>query len=73
MSLPRDSQHLFGRGDAVDVAALLVRVGTLVGTRRAYERRGVPYWLSPLADLAVAVRITAGTVRPNRRWRDRTY
>jgi dolichol-phosphate mannosyltransferase len=64
---------LTGRGDAVDVAALLVRVGTLVGTRRAYERRGVPYWLSPLADLAVAVRITAGTVRPNRRWRDRTY
>ncbi len=64
---------LVGKGDAVDVAALLVRLGTLVGTRGAYEQRGLPYWLSPLADLAVAARITFGTVRPNRRWRDRTY
>jgi dolichol-phosphate mannosyltransferase len=62
-----------GRADAVDVAALLVRAGTLAGTRRAYERRGLPYLLSPLADVAVAGRITAGTIRPNRRWRGRTY
>lgn len=62
-----------GRGDAVDVAALLVRVGTLVGTRDAYARRGLPYLLSPLADLAVAARITAGTVRPSRSWRGRSY
>ena len=70
LPLPR---LLSGRGDAVDVAALLVRAGTLVGTRGAYERRGLPYWLSPLADLAVAARITAGTARPSRRWRGRTY
>lgn len=62
-----------GRGDAVDVVALLVRLGTLAGTRGAYERRGLPYLLSPLADLAVAARITAGTVRPSRRWRGRSY
>ena len=70
LPLPR---LLAGRGDAVDVAAVLVRAGTLVGTRGAYTRRGLPYVLSPLADLAVAARITAGTVRPNRRWRGRTY
>lgn len=70
LPLPR---LLTGRGDAVDVAALLVRLGTLAGTRGAYVRRGLPYWLSPLADLAVAARITAGTIRPNRRWRGRTY
>lgn len=70
LPLPR---LLAGRGDAVDVAAVAVRVGTLVGTLRAYERRGLPYWLSPLADLAVAVRITAGTLRPSRRWRGRSY
>lgn len=70
LPLPR---LLTGRGDAVDVAALLVRVGTLVGTRGAYARRGLPYLLSPLADLAVAARITAGTIRPNRSWRGRTY
>lgn len=61
------------RGDAVDVVALALRGGTLVGTARAYRRRGLPYWLSPLADVAVAARITAGTVRPSRRWRGRDY
>jgi dolichol-phosphate mannosyltransferase len=70
LPLPR---LLSGRGDAVDVAALLVRLGTLAGTRGAYARRGLPYLLSPLADLAVAARITAGTIRPSRRWRGRTY
>lgn len=70
LPLPR---LLAGRGDAVDVVALAARVGALVGTRGAYERRGLPYWLSPLADLAVAARITAGTVRPSRRWRGRIY
>lgn len=70
LPLPR---LLAGRGDAVDVAALLLRLGTLAGTRRAYERRGLPYLLSPLADVAVAVRLTAGTVRPSRSWRGRTY
>jgi dolichol-phosphate mannosyltransferase len=62
-----------GRGDAVDVAALVLRLGTLVGTRRAYRRRGLAYAMSPLADLAVAARITAGTVRPSREWRGRRY
>ena len=70
LPLPR---LLAGRGDAVDVAALLVRLGTLVGTRGAYARHGLPYLLSPLADLPVAARITAGTVRPSRRWRGRSY
>jgi dolichol-phosphate mannosyltransferase len=70
LPLPR---LLAGRGDALDVAALALRVGTLVGTRRAYRHAGPAYWLSPLADLAVAMRITAGTVRPDRRWRGRSY
>lgn len=70
LPLPR---LLAGRGDAVDVAALLVRLGTLVGTRGAYTRRGVPYALSPLADPAVAARITGGSLRPSRRWRGRAY
>lgn len=70
LPLPR---LLAGRGDAVDVAAMVVRAGTLVGTRRAYSRRGLPYLLSPLADVAVAARMTIGTVRPDRRWRGRTY
>jgi len=70
LPLPR---LLAGRGDAVDVAALLVRAATLVGTRGAYERRGLPYLLSPLADVPVAARLTAGSVRPSRSWRGRSY
>ena len=70
LPLPR---LLAGRGDAVDVAAVAIRAGTLVGTRGAYARRGLPYLLSPLADLAVAARITTGTVRPDRSWRGRSY
>jgi dolichol-phosphate mannosyltransferase len=70
LPLPR---LLAGRGDAIDAVALALRLGTLAGTARAYRRRGLPYWLSPLADPAVAVRITAGTVRPDRRWRGRSY
>ena len=41
--------------------------------RRAYARRGVPFWLSPLADPAAAVRLTWSALRPARRWRGRTY
>lgn len=70
LPLPR---LLAGRGDAVDAVAVAVRLGTLMGTRRAYARRGLAYALSPLADLAVAARITAGTVLPARSWRGRTY
>lgn len=70
LPLPR---LLSGRGDGIDIVALAVRAGTLAGTRRAYLRGGVPYWLSPLADLAVALRITWGTARPSRTWRGRSY
>ncbi|MFP5320867.1 MAG: glycosyltransferase [Acidimicrobiia bacterium] len=70
LPLPR---VLARRGDVVDVIALALRIGTLVGTASAYRRRGLPYWLSPLADPAVAARITVGTLRPSRRWRGRRY
>ena len=62
-----------GRGDALDVALLAVRLGTLAGTRRAYERADLPYWLSPLADPAAVGRVVWGAVRPGRTWRGRTY
>ena len=39
----------------------------------AYTRRGAPFWLSPLADPATAVRLTLSALRPARTWRGRTY
>ena len=61
------------RADAVDLALLALRLGTLAGTAPAYRRRGAAYWLSPLADPAVAVRLTGSALRPERRWRGRSY
>jgi dolichol-phosphate mannosyltransferase len=40
---------------------------------RVYERRGPPFWLSPLADPATALRLTVSAVRPSRTWRGRSY
>jgi dolichol-phosphate mannosyltransferase len=70
LPLPR---LLTGRGDALDVVLLALRLGTLAGTASAYRPRGWAYWCSPLADVAAALRLTDGALRPARRWRGRTY
>ena len=62
-----------GRAGPLDWALLGVRVALLGGLRRVYTRRGPAFWLSPLADPAVAVRLTLSTLRPTRTWRGRTY
>jgi dolichol-phosphate mannosyltransferase len=64
---------LTGRGDALDVILLALRLGTLAGTAAVYRPRGWAYWCSPLADVAAALRLTGGALRPARRWRGRTY
>ena len=61
------------RGTALDVMLLAVRFGLLAAFRRVYERRGAPFWLSPLADPLAALRLTLSTLRPVRSWRGRTY
>lgn len=59
------------RADALDVVLLLIRIGTLAGTARAYRQRGAAYWLSPMADpLAVAALVRSTIARP-RAWRGR--
>jgi len=64
-----------GVGDALDVVLALARVGTHAGVARAYEpsSRGLRWWLAPLADVPVALRLTQAAVRPERTWRGRTY
>jgi dolichol-phosphate mannosyltransferase len=58
---------------AVNVALFAVRLGLLMATRGSYDRRGLPYWASPLADPAAAVRLWLSTVRRPRAWRGRRY
>ena len=70
LPLPR---LLLGCGDVLDVGLLILRLGTLVGTARAYERTDLPYWLSPLADPAAVGRVVWGALRPGRTWRGRSY
>jgi dolichol-phosphate mannosyltransferase len=62
-----------GRPTRLDLALLAVRAALLGGLAGAYTRRGAPFWLSPLADPATAVRLTLSALRPPRTWRGRTY
>jgi dolichol-phosphate mannosyltransferase len=57
------------------LAALLsmIRLGILSGVARAYPNRPWTYWLSPIADLPVSLRIFQFALRRNHRWRGRTY
>jgi dolichol-phosphate mannosyltransferase len=64
---------LAGRAGRFDAALLLLRAAMTAALASAYAHRGAPYWLSPLADPAAAVRLTWSALRPSRRWRGRTY
>jgi dolichol-phosphate mannosyltransferase len=61
------------RPHALDVVMTAVRLGTLVGTRRAYRDTGWAYWASWTADLPVALLLAWRSVRPRRTWRGRSY
>lgn len=50
-----------------------IRIGILFGVARAYPRRPWTYWLSPLLDLPVTVRILQSALKRRHRWRGRVY
>jgi dolichol-phosphate mannosyltransferase len=62
-----------GRVDAIDAIALAARVGTLVGTRRAYDRADLAYWASPLGDAPAVAALAIGACRRTQTWRGRRY
>jgi dolichol-phosphate mannosyltransferase len=57
----------------LNVVLLTIRSGMLVALAPSYERRGWPYWLSPLADPLAVVRVVYSTIRRPREWRGRRY
>jgi dolichol-phosphate mannosyltransferase len=69
LPLPR----LVLRRAPLDAVLVAVRVALLAALARSYRPRGAGFWLSPLADVAVAARLTASVLRPERTWRGRTY
>jgi dolichol-phosphate mannosyltransferase len=52
---------------------LIVRILFHVALRPTYDDPGAAYWLAPLADPLAVVRLAWSAIRPNRRWRGRTY
>jgi dolichol-phosphate mannosyltransferase len=56
----------------LNVALAWTRVGVQAGMARAYEERPWTYWLAPLADLPVALRLWAMATRRQHTWRGRT-
>ncbi|HZO92201.1 MAG TPA: glycosyltransferase family 2 protein [Candidatus Baltobacteraceae bacterium] len=66
--------HIWFAHTAIALAAGLVcmRLGVLVGTRRAYVDPPAWYWLSPLADLPAFALIAAAMLRRRHVWRGRT-
>lgn len=52
---------------------LALRMGVLFGTTRAYNRRPWTYWLSPVCDFAVAVRLIQSALSRQHSWRGRSY
>ena len=72
MGLPI-ARVLSRRHTVLDLVLLAMRWLLLVGLRGAYARRGIAYWLSPLADPLSAVRLTTAAVWRPRTWRGRHY
>ncbi len=57
--------------ERINLLLLATRLGILAGTSRAYTQRPATYWLSPLADLPVAIRLIASAIRRTHTWRGR--
>jgi dolichol-phosphate mannosyltransferase len=51
----------------------LLRLGILAGVARAYQPRPWSYWLSPLLDLPVALKLFASALARRHEWRGRIY
>jgi dolichol-phosphate mannosyltransferase len=58
---------------ALNAFLLVLRAGVLFGTARAYDRLPWTYWLSPLCDFAVAVRLIQSALSRKHSWRGRSY
>lgn len=58
---------------AINALLVLIRVFLVYGIRGSYSERGWTFWMSWLADIPAAVRLTLSTARRPRAWRGRVY
>ena len=61
------------KGTKLDVLLVAIRLAMHAALARGYRPRGIPFWLSPLADVPVMARLTWSAIHPERTWRGRTY
>jgi dolichol-phosphate mannosyltransferase len=71
LAFVRERGPLGGGAFAVCFALVMMRLGVLAGTRRAYVRPPLWYWLSPLADLPAVALLVASALRRSHTWRGR--
>ena len=66
---------LFWYPTIVSIVLVLLRIGTLFGTRSAYRTIDLAYWLSPFADVVAWWALVVGVARRGapETWRGRTY
>ena len=66
---------LFWYPTIVSIVLVLLRIGTLLGTRSAYRTIDLAYWLSPFADVVAWWALVVGVARRGapETWRGRTY
>lgn len=57
----------------VNACLLLIRVLVLAALRHSYDRPGLTFWLSPLADPLAVLRVAISALRRPTRWRGREY
>jgi dolichol-phosphate mannosyltransferase len=55
----------------LELALVMMRLGVLVGTARAYPTRPWTYWVSPVADMPVLLRVWFQRQRRRHSWRGR--
>ena len=61
------------RGTPLDVTLLALRLALHAAFRRTYRHHDAAFWLAPLLDLPAVARLTFSVLRPDRRWRGRSY
>jgi len=54
---------------AANAALVIVRMLFAAATAHSFARRGLAYWLSPLADAPTVLRVVETMTHPPREWR----
>jgi dolichol-phosphate mannosyltransferase len=55
----------------LNLLLVAMRIGVLIGARRAYQQPPATYWLSPLADALVCTQLWLSAFRAEHTWRGR--